>query len=689
MILRNQLPILLALCFLPNLPALAASPVFEPPVVLDPELTAAGSNAFTPVAATNGAGTWVVAWSTIREIAFSRSTDHGLTFGPAAILNTDFATDEDNFFDSKIEEFDFVPSLAADTTGRFIAVWSRSTLGGENVVVAHSDDLGASWTPPAILAANNGRSPGIATDGQGTWIIVWPGHHAGGQTYADIYATRSADGGNTWSPPAVLVADAAGNAPGVSETHVFWSGGTWVVTWVTSGFDTNTQQEADRDTFVSRSTDGGLGWSMPSALDADDQTNAFSPRLASDGAGNWIASWGASGTGTSFIYARRSSDGAATWSAPVAIVSDAEGADAPSGIAAGPTGEFVVVWQRSGSAASDPYGIDGDVFMANTGDGGSTWSPWMQLNDAQTDSSNDDEVQPFVAYDSAGHWMALWSSEDSRLASGTKGPGLDMVYALAGHPCGNGVSDAGEECDDGNRDDIDCCTRTCTLVPIDTACAPDDDLCTLERCDGNGTCLHQTAPAGTACTADDDLCTFDRCDSAATCEHVLEPHTGCKQPLGSTRLQVEDSTDPAARSLRWKWPKGEASASDEIVTGLGVTSYGLCMYDPNGLLARIDAPAGPICGNGVTGGCWKRSAATQYRSKDGAPNGMTKLTVKRTPMKTSIGLSAAGENLELPSLPLLAFPVRAQLVNDLGACWEATYAEPADNTDTSVRLSSD
>ncbi|HXC50483.1 MAG TPA: exo-alpha-sialidase [Candidatus Limnocylindrales bacterium] len=648
----------------------------------------AGTNAVSPVAATNGAGTWVVAWSTIREIAFSRSTDNGLTFGPAAILNTDFATDDYVFFDNVVEDNDFAPSLAADTNGRFIAVWSRTSEQGEQILVAHSDDLGTSWSPPGTLA-EGARSPGIATDGEGTWIIVWPGHNIGGAIYTDIYATRSTDGGNTWSPPATLVADAAGDAPGVIGTQVFWSGGAWVVTWVTGGYDISTDQQVDRDLFASHSTDGGLTWAAPSALHADDQTDDDSARLASDGAGNWIATWPSYGTDASFIYAARSSDGATTWSAPIAVASDFNGNDGPVSVAAGPDGEFVVVWQRGAHGTPDAYGLDADVFMASTDDDGATWSPWFPLNDAQTDPSGDDEIHPFVAYDPSGHWLALWSSKDRRLASGTKGPGLDMVYALAGHPCGNGLSDPGEECDDGNRGNIDCCTRACTLVAADTACAPDDDLCTLERCDGSGTCLHQTAPAGTACTADDDLCTFDRCDGAATCEHVLEAHTGCKQPLAATRLQMEDSTDPAARSLRWKWPKGEASAPDEIAAGLGGTNYGLCVFDPSGLLARVDAPAGPICGNGVTGGCWKRSAATQYRSRDGMPNGMTKLTVKGTATKTSIGLSAAGENLELPSLPLLAFPVRAQLVNDLGACWEATYAEPIDNTDTSVRLSSD
>jgi hypothetical protein len=46
------------------------------------------------------------------------------------------------------------------------------------------------------------------------------------------------------------------------------------------------------------------------------------------------------------------------------------------------------------------------------------------------------------------------------------------------------------------------------------------------------------------------------------------------------------------------------------------------------------------------------------------------------PRKAEIVLRAKGELLDLPALPLTQ-PLRVQLKNGLGACWEALYSAPA------------
>ncbi len=691
--ITRQTPVVLGLCIFSVLRAQAAPPVFEPPVVVDPQLVGVGRFALDHVAATTGTGTWVAAWSNAREIVFSRSTDHGLSFSPAAILNTDFADDQDPWFDTFFEQRDNAPALAADPNGRFIAVWQRSSLQGDHIEVAHSDDSGATWTPPAILVDNGGRSPGIATDGQGKWIIVWPGHHVAGGKYQEVYFTRSTDGGNTWSAPAPLVANSSGGAPSVLGTRVVWSGGTWIVAWSNG----DTSSDVDSDLVTSRSTDGGLTWSAPSPVDAIDANRDFGAQLAGDGAGNWIAVWEARLANSQDVLAARSSDDAVTWSAPVALNADpGTGSSVNWAIhaAAGATGEFVAAWTRYSEEAGDPYGNDdADVLMRSTSDGGVSWTPELPLNAADTDGMYEDEIFPFVAHDPSGHWMVFWSSEDDRLLSGTKGGYLDLVYALAGHPCGNGVTDPGEGCDDGRRGDLDCCDRTCTFNADGTACAADDDLCTLERCDGSGTCNHLTAPAGTLCTADSDVCTYDRCDDARNCEHVAEPRPSCKQPFpGSSKLQIVDGADPADRSFRWKWSRGDLA--DLYDVGQSVQDFGLCVFDSNGLIARFDAPAGPRCLGDVTEDCWKfagnRSWKYQYRNKSGSPTGLTSLVLKGNDVsRFGISLSASGDNLVLPSLPLTNLPLRVQLVNEIGTCWDTVYSQPKETTDTSFKASND
>ncbi|HZR79597.1 MAG TPA: myxococcus cysteine-rich repeat containing protein [Candidatus Binatia bacterium] len=51
------------------------------------------------------------------------------------------------------------------------------------------------------------------------------------------------------------------------------------------------------------------------------------------------------------------------------------------------------------------------------------------------------------------------------------------VRGFAHAVCGDGTVDAGEECDDGNTTDGDCCSSTCTRELVDPACLLDDFLC--------------------------------------------------------------------------------------------------------------------------------------------------------------------------------------------------------------------
>ena len=74
--------------------------------------------------------------------------------------------------------------------------------------------------------------------------------------------------------------------------------------------------------------------------------------------------------------------------------------------------------------------------------------------------------------------------------------------------CGNGTQDQGEDCDDGNVEDGDCCSAFCTFEPAGSSCA-DDQYCNGdETCDGNGTCQ-----AGIPIDCSDGVdCTVDSCD---------------------------------------------------------------------------------------------------------------------------------------------------------------------------------
>ncbi len=109
--------------------------------------------------------------------------------------------------------------------------------------------------------------------------------------------------------------------------------------------------------------------------------------------------------------------------------------------------------------------------------------------------------------------------------------------------CGDGVTDAPEDCDDSNTANGDCCSSMCMF---ETGSCSDGNACTQTdtcsqgqcvgsnpvvcdppaeckqsgTCDpGTGTCSYPNQPDQTACTADANVCTTDVC-VGGTCMHL-------------------------------------------------------------------------------------------------------------------------------------------------------------------------
>ena len=110
-----------------------------------------------------------------------------------------------------------------------------------------------------------------------------------------------------------------------------------------------------------------------------------------------------------------------------------------------------------------------------------------------------------------------------------EGPGFpvggqqtDQFKPLVGrrHPiCGDGFLDAGEQCDDGNVLDGDCCSSTCQLEPNGIPCQ-DGDACTTGDTCSAGTCIGGPPPN----CDDGNQCTADSCDHALGCQNLAQPN---------------------------------------------------------------------------------------------------------------------------------------------------------------------
>ncbi|MDO8527988.1 MAG: DUF4215 domain-containing protein [Deltaproteobacteria bacterium] len=79
--------------------------------------------------------------------------------------------------------------------------------------------------------------------------------------------------------------------------------------------------------------------------------------------------------------------------------------------------------------------------------------------------------------------------------------------------CGNGAVEEGEQCDDGNTIDGDCCNATCQFETNESAC-DDENSCTLiDQCNGEGLCTSSGSPCANGSL--EELC-GEQCDDNNT-----------------------------------------------------------------------------------------------------------------------------------------------------------------------------
>jgi cysteine-rich repeat protein len=253
------------------------------------------------------------------------------------------------------------------------------------------------------------------------------------------------------------------------------------------------------------------------------------------------------------------------------------------------------------------------------------------------------------------------------LAANIDAISITVFYIL----CGNGQIDPGEDCDDGNTADGDCCSSTCQFDGPGTPC-PDATLCNGdETCDGAGGCNP-----GTPLDCDDDnLCTQDSCDPVLGCVNDGTPVAGCRSATKSLLIMKNRSPDTQDKVV-WKWIKGQSTAQADFGVPTGTTQYALCIYNgtASALVADYTVPGdsvkwSPISTKGYT-----------YTDSSGAEDGITKVTLKgSTSNKSKCLVKGKGTDLADPDLEALDDNnlVIVQLVNDsTSVCFESRFEQP-------------
>jgi len=227
-------------------------------------------------------------------------------------------------------------------------------------------------------------------------------------------------------------------------------------------------------------------------------------------------------------------------------------------------------------------------------------------------------------------------------------------------------------------------TVTLTASPIATATATPTSTSTAAATTSPTTTVSET-PSPTA-TADDTpspspTSTAPTATASPTPGCPATPASGCRTAAVAHKgaLAVTNSVRSAGDALAWTWAKGSVTPKSDFGDPTATTDYDFCVYDGSGtLVAHTHAGAGGICGRHP---CWKSTRhgftyASPLRTADGL--GRIALTEGLADGKARISLKAGGANLSLPTLPL-ATPLRVQLRNTSGVCWEATFSAPRKN----------
>lgn len=159
-----------------------------------------------------------------------------------------------------------------------------------------------------------------------------------------------------------------------------------------------------------------FGFTEPARLRS---STVFSPAIASDQAGTFMAANTRQGGGNSFIEIARSVDNGSTWSNLTYYIPYVN-YDGDASIDTDGAGRWIVAWTRRPAG-----GVAAEILLSESTDNGGTWSDPHAVT--PRDASAQD-INPVIKSDRAGHWLLVWQH---KVSGGALGADDDIFYALS------------------------------------------------------------------------------------------------------------------------------------------------------------------------------------------------------------------------------------------------------------------
>jgi hypothetical protein len=293
--------------------------------------------------------------------------------------------------------FHYLPAVASDPSGNFVVVWNGSDGSDSGVFAQRYDSSGAplgSEFRVNSYTTQPQRFPSVAVGGNGDFVVVWDGLFE-----TDVFGQRFASSGaplgsefraNTFTPlsqgGAAVAADSAGN---------------FVVMWSSEYQGPLANSPVYGQRFASSGAPLGSEFRVSTYATAFGAQGA--PLVGMQPSGDFVAVWTSfpqDGWGSG-VYGQRFSGSAVPLGPEFRVNSQTLLDQFASGVSLDVSGNFVVVWT---SGFGDGYG-DG-VFGQRYDSSGVALGPEFRINTYVTGNQRD----PSVAADPLGSFVVVWQS---------------------------------------------------------------------------------------------------------------------------------------------------------------------------------------------------------------------------------------------------------------------------------------
>jgi hypothetical protein len=258
--------------------------------------------------------------------------------------------------------------------------------------------------------------PHVASDAAGNFVVVWEGSQGQDGSGAGIFGQRYDNSGTPVGPEFRVnthTSDQQQNPQIAAD-----SAGNFVVVW-----RSNLQDGSGSGVFGQRYASSGTPLGPEFRVNSFTTGNQLMPSVASDPAGNFVVVWHSDtgdGWGYGVLGQRFASSGVAL-GPQFRVNTFTTGSQSSPSAAIDSAGNFVVVWQSDGQDGST-YGTFGQRYLSS----GAPLGPEFRINTYTTGFQG----FPGVASDSAGNFVAVWSS------FGERNDVFGQRYAASGAPLG-------------------------------------------------------------------------------------------------------------------------------------------------------------------------------------------------------------------------------------------------------------